>query len=162
MSALREVRVDHCIGVAAMAPLLANLAEDRKPLRISSMEVPVADELKLEVDIAAHEGTASDVLKLGVPSLFTCPECHGALLQIGEEGPMRFRCHTGHAFTANSLVAALGESTEAAVFQGEGRVRRDGASCVGPLSMRVIAIATGAVIRTQAATSQCSSFEVAG
>lgn len=36
------------------------------------------------------------------------------------------------------------------------------ASRVGPLSMRVIAIATGAVIVTQAATSQCSSFEVAG
>jgi two-component system, chemotaxis family, protein-glutamate methylesterase/glutaminase len=117
LSALREVRVDHCVGVAAMALLLANLAGDRKPPRPSSMEMaPVADKLKLEVDIAAHKGTASDVLKLGVPSLFTCPECHGALLQIGEEAPMRFRCHTGHAFTANSLVAALGESTEEALW----------------------------------------------
>jgi len=117
LSALREVRVDHCVGVAAMAPLLASLADDRKPPRTSSMEVvPMADKLKLEVDIAAHEGTASDVLKLGVPSLFTCPECHGALLQIGEETPMRFRCHTGHAFTANTLVAALGEGTEDALW----------------------------------------------
>ena len=117
LSALREVRVDHCVGVAAMAPLLANLADDRKPPRTSSMEVvPMAEKLKLEVDIAAHEGAASDVLKLGVPSLFTCPECHGALLQIAEETPMRFRCHTGHAFTANSLVEALGESTEEALW----------------------------------------------
>jgi two-component system, chemotaxis family, protein-glutamate methylesterase/glutaminase len=117
LSALREVRVDHCVGISAMAALLADLTDDRKTSRTSSMEtLPMADKLKLEVDIAAHEGDASDVLKLGVPSLFTCPECHGALLRIGEEGPMRFRCHTGHAFTANSLVAALGESTEEALW----------------------------------------------
>jgi two-component system chemotaxis response regulator CheB len=48
--------------------------------------------------------------------LFTCPDCHGALVALREQGPLRFRCHTGHAFTADSLVASLNESTEEALW----------------------------------------------
>lgn len=65
-------------------------------------------------NIAAQnkDSDPAKVLALGDPSLLTCPDCHGALVQLREEGPLRFRCHTGHAFTANSLIASLGESTE--------------------------------------------------
>jgi two-component system chemotaxis response regulator CheB len=54
----------------------------------------------------------------GEPSVFNCPECHGTLLRLrGEDqDPLRYRCHTGHAFTAESLLAELSEATEEAVW----------------------------------------------
>src|SRR3712207_8151045 len=49
----------------------------------------------------------SGVLKLGGPSNYACPECHGVLLQLKEENRIRFRCHTGHAYSLESLIAEL-------------------------------------------------------
>jgi len=56
------------------------------------------------------------VEKLGQLSLYTCPECHGALLQMMTGGLLRFRCHTGHAYTLNSLLAELTVSIEGAFW----------------------------------------------
>jgi two-component system chemotaxis response regulator CheB len=50
--------------------------------------------------------------KLGMPSRFTCPECHGALLEIDDGALLRYRCHVGHAFTAESIAAAQAAQTE--------------------------------------------------
>ena len=50
--------------------------------------------------------------KLGLPTLLTCPECHGALVGIKEGKLERFRCHTGHAFTAGDLLAEISKATE--------------------------------------------------
>ena len=54
----------------------------------------------------------SGLLKLGQLSPFTCPDCHGVLLQLRAGRLLRFRCHTGHAFTAKSLLAALSASID--------------------------------------------------
>ena len=51
-------------------------------------------------------------MSLGEASAFTCPECHGALIEITNGKLVRFRCHTGHAFSINSLLAESTESTE--------------------------------------------------
>ena len=49
---------------------------------------------------------------LGKVSPFTCPECHGALWEI-HDGPMlRFRCHVGHAYTADAVLAAQGDEVD--------------------------------------------------
>src|SRR5262249_39657547 len=52
------------------------------------------------------------ILKWGKPSVYTCPECHGVLLQRHEGNTIRFRCHTGHAYSADSLFAELSIRTE--------------------------------------------------
>lgn len=48
--------------------------------------------------------------------MFTCPECHGTLLQLRDEHPLRYRCHTGHGYTADSLLAELSEGIESTVW----------------------------------------------
>jgi two-component system chemotaxis response regulator CheB len=53
-----------------------------------------------------------DVLSLGTFSPFTCPDCHGTLVQLEQGGQLRFRCHTGHAYEMQSLLVALTESIE--------------------------------------------------
>jgi two-component system chemotaxis response regulator CheB len=75
------------------------------------------DRLKIETAIATGETENLDgITKIGDPSLFTCPDCHGTLLNIKDEALLRFRCHTGHAFTAQSLLASLNESTEDTIW----------------------------------------------
>ena len=49
---------------------------------------------------------------LGELSPYACPDCHGVLSEIREGGILRFRCHTGHAYSANSLFSSLTENTE--------------------------------------------------
>lgn len=110
LSALRYVEVDYCLPLADIASLLVRLTAEPADKEGGS---PMPEELDIEVGIAledrAHE---AGVLKLGEMSPFTCPECHGTLLQMRDENPLRFRCHTGHAFSINSLLAELTESVE--------------------------------------------------
>ena len=49
--------------------------------------------------------------RLGEPSVFVCPECHGPLWEIEDGDMLRYRCHTGHAFTSEAMLEA--QSAEA-------------------------------------------------
>ncbi len=114
-TALRHVSVDFCRPARELAPLLVDLVKQPIPRQI----IPEADmrkQLELEVDIAKGGRHSQAVTQLGRPSLFTCPECHGTLMQIRGEKPWRFRCHTGHAFTADSLLSELTGTTEEAIW----------------------------------------------
>jgi two-component system, chemotaxis family, protein-glutamate methylesterase/glutaminase len=106
LSALRNVQVDHRVPLDRIAPLLVRLTQELIPT-ISEMEAAaVPRELDIEIKIAqGHHAREVGVTQLGEPSLFTCPECHGTLLKLRDEHPLRFRCHTGHAFTADSLLS---------------------------------------------------------
>jgi two-component system chemotaxis response regulator CheB len=107
-SALRHVEVDHVSPVADMAPLLARLA--REPAG-PSPEVPV--DIRLEAAVAAQELADMRVDDmLGKLSPFTCPECHGTLWQIEDGSMLRFRCHVGHAYTADAVLSAQGEEID--------------------------------------------------
>lgn len=47
---------------------------------------------------------------------YTCPECHGVLSAIREGSRVRFRCHTGHAFSADSLLSTITENIEESLW----------------------------------------------
>ena len=49
---------------------------------------------------------------LGKISPFTCPECHGALWEIRDGAMLRFRCHVGHAFNADTVLTVQGEEID--------------------------------------------------
>jgi two-component system, chemotaxis family, protein-glutamate methylesterase/glutaminase len=49
---------------------------------------------------------------LGTPSRFTCPECHGALWEVRDGSMLRYRCHVGHAFAADTVLASQGEEID--------------------------------------------------
>ena len=55
-------------------------------------------------------------MELGELTPFTCPECHGVLSEIRDGSIKRYRCHTGHAFSADSLLASITERIEENVF----------------------------------------------
>ncbi len=50
------------------------------------------------------------------PSAFVCPDCKGGLWEVDDSQPVRYLCHTGHAFTIMTLQHAQAEGTEAALW----------------------------------------------
>jgi two-component system chemotaxis response regulator CheB len=72
--------------------------------------------IDVEVKIAKEENPRDAGLeRLAEPSRYACPDCHGVLLEIEEGTRIRFRCHAGHAYSVESLLAAMSEGIERAV-----------------------------------------------
>ena len=112
-SVLKHVAVDHVAAAAAIGPLLAELVG--RPAQ--AMEAPLARELEIETRIALEDNAlASGVMELGELSPYTCPECHGTLLQMKSNGILRFRCHTGHAYSIDSLLMEVAGSIEVTLW----------------------------------------------
>jgi two-component system chemotaxis response regulator CheB len=110
-SAMQNVRVDYCLPLEKIAQTLLSLTSE--PLIEEGAYKDVPERMNIEIKIA-KEDKALDigVLTLGDPSYFTCPECHGVLLQLKEESRVRFRCHTGHAYSFESLQSEVQEMIE--------------------------------------------------
>jgi two-component system, chemotaxis family, protein-glutamate methylesterase/glutaminase len=113
-SAIANGAVDHVRPVAGLASLLARLAQEP-----CGQPVEPPDELRMEALIAAQEliMDPEQQKRLGTVVPLTCPECHGALYEIREDGFLRFRCHTGHAFTADALRSDQEDAWERALYQ---------------------------------------------
>jgi two-component system, chemotaxis family, protein-glutamate methylesterase/glutaminase len=109
-SALQHVPVDHCVPLTEVAPLLVELA--RTPVQPKGA-LPVPKQLETELKIAKENNALeAGIIQWGEPSLYACPECHGVLLELKEGSNVRFRCHTGHAYSLETLLAEFAERTE--------------------------------------------------
>lgn len=51
-----------------------------------------------------------------VTSIYSCPDCGGVLWQMNDDGFIRFRCHVGHAFSAESLLHQQSEALEESMW----------------------------------------------
>ncbi|HEX8733770.1 MAG TPA: chemotaxis protein CheB [Pyrinomonadaceae bacterium] len=110
-NALREVEVDHVVPVARMADLLVRLSQE-EPAETSEVVMEDDKQTEFEIRAAIEDKTTGDILKFGELSPFTCPDCHGVLFRLTDGERPRFRCHTGHAFSADSLLTTVTESIE--------------------------------------------------
>jgi two-component system chemotaxis response regulator CheB len=113
-SALQHVAVDYVLPLAMVASTLAQLVE--KPAAEEG-DYSVSEKLAIETRIARGDHTpATDLTRLGKLSPYSCPECHGVLLQLYDGNILRFRCHTGHAYSLSSLLAEVTESIEESLW----------------------------------------------
>jgi two-component system chemotaxis response regulator CheB len=118
-SALNYVDADRVLGAGEIGPALLELASAGIQPGIGSQQDSVpgtSDWIEIENRLGSKESDMDDLEKIGKPSSLTCPECHGTLWEIHAKGPMRYRCHTGHAFTAKVLEALQGEAIEDALW----------------------------------------------
>jgi two-component system chemotaxis response regulator CheB len=111
-SALASVDADHVAPLEELPLILAELA--RTPAT-GARDAAVAEKLKIESEAAMMKRDIKDMSKLGEPSAFTCPACKGALWEL-EGGVLRYRCHVGHAYSAESLLASQADAVEEALF----------------------------------------------
>jgi two-component system chemotaxis response regulator CheB len=110
-NALSVLDVDYMVPLKEIPPLLVRLAARR------ITEAPRAPEqIKREVDFAMMEGEVGDMNGLGTLSAYSCPSCRGPLWELRDGELVRFRCHTGHAFSVDSLLAEQSEAAEEALY----------------------------------------------
>ncbi|HEY0543911.1 MAG TPA: chemotaxis protein CheB [Pyrinomonadaceae bacterium] len=113
----QNVEVDYRLPIDEIAPLLVRLSDQPA---LEEGAYPVTDELRIENRIAEQEMDTEGLLKsvgeLGALSSFTCPECHGTLWELRHGELLRFRCHVGHAFSAESLVVEQSQELENALW----------------------------------------------
>lgn len=117
ISVMQDIRVDYSLPLREIGPLLTRLAKE--PVAEEG-GYPLAEEVELEARIAGQEMDSGELIasveRLGRISKLTCPECNGALWEIKDEDLLRFRCHVGHAFSAESLSDGQAENLEVALW----------------------------------------------
>ena len=112
-SALRHVAVDHCLPLAGIPPLLVQLVGT--PVQGAPNCAP--EDLQAEVDIAAMRANGMALNDhLGRRSTLTCPDYDGVLWEVDDDQVLRYRCHLGHAMTAEVLASQQAESVERALW----------------------------------------------
>ncbi|MGI4800644.1 MAG: chemotaxis protein CheB [Janthinobacterium lividum] len=97
-SALQHVAIDHCLKLDDIPLLLTRLVAEAAP--------------RIVIDDAAHGPTTAgredmtEDYTLDGPVAVTCPDCGGALRKSELGTLTQFRCHIGHVYTAEIMVAA--------------------------------------------------------
>jgi two-component system chemotaxis response regulator CheB len=110
-SALANVDVDHCLPLQGIAPELMRLVQQP-----ASGGHPVPEILVREKAVFEGKDVFENLKEMAHPSTLTCPDCGGALWELKQTRPLRYRCHTGHAFTARSLQNSQAQVTEHALW----------------------------------------------
>lgn len=111
-SVCQYVEMDHRVPGALLADSLVRL-----------VGMPAAAPVRVPVQIACEqcvsEGGANameDLDRIGKPPGCACPDCDGALWEITDSKPRRFRCHAGHAFSLRSLEHTQANNTNKALW----------------------------------------------
>lgn len=117
MSVMQEINVDYSLPLREIPQLLNRLSRETAA---EEGGFPVPDEIEIEANIAEQTmesaGLIASVERLGTISKLTCPDCHGALWEIRDEKLLRYRCHVGHAFSAEALSDGQSQMLEVALW----------------------------------------------
>ncbi|HVG41096.1 MAG TPA: chemotaxis protein CheB [Chitinophagaceae bacterium] len=112
LNVLEYVDVDHSVTINEMGELLNQITKE-KATAAAMLSEEEMEQLRVEVNIAAQDNAFEmGVLEKGSLTSLTCPECSGSLVQFTEGKIVRFRCHTGHAFTDSALLAGVTKAVE--------------------------------------------------
>lgn len=116
-SALRYVEVDHLVPIGKAGQLLSRLVHEQAA---PQENFPKDPEIEIESNIAEQKMNTKEFLdnveKIGERTTFTCPDCNGAIWQIGKNEPLKLRCHVGHSFTGEVFSAEQSENIETALW----------------------------------------------
>jgi two-component system chemotaxis response regulator CheB len=110
-SAIEYVAPEHVVPLAEMGVTLSELVD--APLDRAA-HAGVEDPAAQDVDLVEVELGRDD--PEGAPTLLTCPDCGGVMLERDEGGLVRFACQVGHAYSPESLNEHQGEALESALW----------------------------------------------
>lgn len=117
LSVMQDIKVDYSLPLKQIAPLLNKLSHETAE---EEGRYTVRDEIEIEARITEQEMESDELIasveKLGRISRLTCPDCHGALWEIHDDEMLRYRCHVGHAFSAESLSEGQSQMLEVALW----------------------------------------------
>lgn len=105
---VNRIKVDFSVPLAEMGALLKKLM-GLKP----GKNIAVPEDLVVEAKVAERVlSDLSAVEALGDQVPFNCPGCGGVLWEIAKGSSLRYRCHTGHAYTSAVLLAEQSNKIE--------------------------------------------------
>ncbi len=114
-NAIREVAVDHIVPLRVMTSLLVDLSQEEVEVNKGVMKID--EKTKVEIKIAENDSAFdAGIMEFGSLTPFTCPECHGVLSTLKDGDRVRYRCHTGHAHSADSLLTSITENIEDSLY----------------------------------------------
>ena len=109
--------LDQQAAAADIGEMLKQLSQHQ--IREPNVEADARMELENRIAMTRRFSTSFDTQELGPASGYTCPDCNGSLVSVGEG---HFRCRVGHAWTPDSLLAARdNEVEEGQIGQTTGR-----------------------------------------
>lgn len=100
-NALNQMKPDYCIPIAEMGGVLSTLMT-KKPKKQPAIPEDILKEVKIAKRVLSD---LPSVNSLGEQVPFNCPGCGGVLWKMDKGSVLRYRCHTGHAYTAATLLA---------------------------------------------------------
>jgi two-component system chemotaxis response regulator CheB len=112
LSAIRHMKVDKVCTLDEMARLFVELANDDPP---PESREPLQDLLEIENRIAEGIFKVDDwwaLEQLSIPSGLNCPACRSALYELRDQRALRYRCRSGHGFSAQSLLSGQADARE--------------------------------------------------
>lgn len=100
-SVITNVGADYCVPISEMGAVLSELVRRKLP-----ENKPPPEDLVIEAKIAQRVlSDLPSVEALGEQVPYNCPDCGGVLWKVTDGDLLRYRCHTGHAFTSSVLLA---------------------------------------------------------
>ena len=152
-NALRYGPADFRVPLTQIPAVLTRLADI--PASSPRVSGDAAQDVDVEVRIASEEKPMdTGLLEIAEPSLIACPECHGVLLRLKRAQPSRFRCHTGHAYSMESLVAAVEHGIEDSLWSAVRSLEEAGLLLRELSNIAVDERDTGARVRAEQTDSQ--------
>jgi two-component system, chemotaxis family, protein-glutamate methylesterase/glutaminase len=115
-SALEHVSVDYVLPVSRMASLLVDLVQEPASVGSEGMATMSAQEEQSPDPAIGGARDLDQEIIAGPPSGLTCPECGGALWELQNGELVRYRCHVGHAYTAETMVTVHAQALESALW----------------------------------------------
>ncbi len=112
LSAIRHTKVDKVCTLEEMAQLFVMLANDDPPAETD----PLQNLMEIENRIAEGIFNVEDwwaLEQMSVPSGLNCPGCRSAIYELNDHRVLRYRCRSGHAFSAQSLLSGQADAREA-------------------------------------------------
>jgi two-component system, chemotaxis family, protein-glutamate methylesterase/glutaminase len=117
MSVMQAIKVDYSLPLREIAPVLSDLSRQTVE---EEGRYPVPDDVEIEARIAEQRMESDELIasieRLGKISKLTCPDCHGALWEMHDQELLRYRCHVGHAFSAEALNDGQAQMLEVALW----------------------------------------------
>ena len=113
LNATQIAGADRVVRLADIGSLLVELVQASPPGpggRVMDPMERMPDVVREDMEEQVRNQRAGDV------SVFTCPECGGSLWQVDQKGLTQFRCHVGHAYNGEALLAEQSETLEAALW----------------------------------------------
>ena len=110
-SALSRSVPDHVVTLEDLPALLHRLIE-----LPAGKPKPLPDTLHYEIEVAKNGySSMNEMDRIGQRSVLSCPDCGGVMWEMEEDELIRYRCHTGHAYTAELMSVALDEDLRRAL-----------------------------------------------